>query len=225
MIIVRYNVLSETQYSSPRGTHKFQVSFVSYFYFVFLFFFPSASRKPQAAAGNVTLLVSLIAVFRVSAASRVEVRALGKCLAQRPQAEQPAAECQMWSENWGFWPGKDHNWNWLHDGVRRYAVVQGAWTPAQLLRVYSGYWYVVSRLHPRWNCHSRASVSWKGLCSSAEANNRGMVFISPEVVFFLPLLCNLLYNFAKGSKITVFQFQCSIGGIMQMKMGLVTLEW
>ena len=81
--------------SSPRGTHKFQVSFVSYFYFVFLFFFPSASRKPQAAAGNVTLLVSLIAVFRVSAASRVEVRALGKCLAQRPQAEQPAAECQM----------------------------------------------------------------------------------------------------------------------------------
>lgn len=124
------------------------------------------------------LLIWSVAVFRLSAASRIEVRALGQCLAQRPQAEQSATECQMWSENWGFWPGKDHNWNWLHDGVCCYAVVQSAWTPAELLRVYSSHWYVVGRLYLWWNCYKRASVSWKGLCSSAEANNRGTVAIS-----------------------------------------------
>lgn len=159
--------------------------------FLFPFFTSEHQIQYVCKLNLVTWLLTFpVAVFRLPAAPGTQVCTLGKRLAQRPQAEQPAAECQMWPQDWRLWPGKDHNWNWLHDGVRRYTVVQSAWTPAQLLRVYSGDWYVVGRLHLRWNGHKRAFVSWEGLCSSAFANNWGTVH-SPRVCFHSPLFGQL----------------------------------
>ena len=177
MIIVRYNVVSSVCFLFPRFTSEYHI--LSVFYFRILH--PVCVCKLNLA---IWLLVFPVAVFRLPAAPRTQVCTLSKRLAQRPQAEQPAAECQMWPEDWGLWAGKDHNWNWLHDGVRRYTVVQSAWAPAQLLRIYSGYRYVVGRLHLRWNGHKRAFVSWKGLCSSAFANNWGIVASSQSKILF-----------------------------------------
>jgi hypothetical protein len=110
------------------------------------------------------LLVLPGAVFRLPISSRTQVRPLANVLYRdlRPSNMMLSAECQMRSENGGLWVGKDHDWSWLHDELS--CVVHSTWIRAQLLRVYPGYWYVIGRLHLRWNGHKRDLFSWEELC-------------------------------------------------------------
>lgn len=77
-------------------------------------------------------LLPVIAVLSVPAAAGPQVRAQRERAAPRPEAVQPAPQCQLRPQDLRLWAGPKRGGVGLHDGVRCHAMVPRARAPAQL---------------------------------------------------------------------------------------------